>query len=52
MMTKDASCSREVKRRIVMAKAAFSRNKTFHPEDGLKFKEETGEVLHLELGFV
>ena len=48
VITNDARCTREIKARIAMAKAAFSRQKTFHQQTGLKFKEETNEVLHLE----
>jgi hypothetical protein len=33
-----------------MAKAALNKKKTFHQQIGLKFKEETSEVLHLERG--
>jgi hypothetical protein len=45
----DCSLSREIKSRIAMAKAAFDRNKK---QIGLKFREETSEVLHLELSTV
>jgi hypothetical protein len=34
-----------------VAKAAFTRKKTFHQQIGLKFKDETSEVLHLERFF-
>jgi len=37
---------------IVVAKAAFKRNETFHQQIRLKFKEDTNEVLHLERSFV
>jgi hypothetical protein len=47
-VTNDARCTRGSKSRIAMAKAAFKRKKTFHQQTGLKFKEETSEVLHLE----
>jgi hypothetical protein len=36
---------------IAMAKAAFNK-KTFYQQTGLKFKEETSEMLHLEHSFV
>jgi hypothetical protein len=42
----------EVKSRIAMAKAAFKTVTTFHHQIGLKFKEGTSAVLHLEHGFV
>ena len=37
---------------LTMAKAAFSKKKTFYQEIGLKFEEETNKMLHLEHGFV
>jgi hypothetical protein len=38
---------------ITMTKAAFNKNKAlFTQQIGLKFKEETGEMLHLEHSFV
>jgi hypothetical protein len=48
MMTNNARCTREIKSRIAMGKATFNRKKTFHQKIGLKFKEETSEMLHLE----
>ena len=49
MMMNDAICTREIKSRIVIAKAAFKRKKTlFTSKLILKFKEETSEVLYLE----
>jgi hypothetical protein len=35
-----------------MAKAAFKKKKNFRQQIGLKFKEQTSEVLHLEHSFV
>jgi hypothetical protein len=35
-----------------MAKAPFNKKKTFRQQIGLKFKEETSKVLHLEHSFV
>jgi hypothetical protein len=35
-----------------MVKATFKEKKTFHQQIGLKFKEESGEVLHLGHSFV
>jgi hypothetical protein len=52
MITNNARCTREIKSRIVMAKAAFNNKKTFHQKSVLKFKEETSKVLHLEHSFV
>jgi uncharacterized Rmd1/YagE family protein len=47
MITNYSRCTRKIKSKIVMAKAAFNTKKTFHLQIGLKFKEETSEVLHL-----
>jgi hypothetical protein len=55
MLTNYARCIREIKSRIAMAKAAFNKKKTLFTsklQTGLKFKEETSEVLHLERIFV
>jgi hypothetical protein len=41
----DAGCTREIKSRIAMVKAAFNK-KTFQQQIGLKFKEEISKVLH------
>ena len=41
----DAKYTRGIKSRIAMAKAVFKKKKK---QTGLKFKEETSEVLHLE----
>jgi hypothetical protein len=35
-----------------MAKAAFSKKKTFYHKIGLKSEEETNKMLHMEHGFV
>jgi hypothetical protein len=48
MIANDARRTREMKSRLAMAKETFNREKTFHQQTGLKYKEETGEVLHLE----
>jgi hypothetical protein len=45
MITNDARLTREIKSRTVMAKQDEG---SFHKQTGLKFKEETSEVLHLE----
>jgi hypothetical protein len=52
MITNDARCTHEIKFRIVMAKAAFNKKTLFHQQTGLKFKEESSSVLHLEHSFV
>jgi hypothetical protein len=52
MITNYARFTREIKSRIAMAKAAFNKKKTFYQQTGLKFKEETSKVLHLEHSFV
>ena len=52
MITNYARCTREIKSRIAMARAAFNRKKTFHQYSGLKFKEETSEMLHLDHSIV
>jgi hypothetical protein len=52
MITSDARCTREIKSRSTMAIAALNKKKTFHQQTGLKFKEETNKVLHLEYSFV
>jgi hypothetical protein len=53
MITSDARCTREIKSRIAMAKAAFNKKKNlFTSKLDLNFKEETSKVLHLEHCFV
>jgi hypothetical protein len=52
MITNNAVCTCEIKSIIAKAKAAFNKKKTFHKQSGLKFKEETSKVLHLEHSFV
>jgi hypothetical protein len=52
MITNDARCTREIKTRIAMAKAAFFKKKTLHQQTILSAKEETSEVLHLEHSLV
>jgi hypothetical protein len=44
-MINDARCTREIKSKIGMAKAAFNKKKTFHMQIGLKIKEESGKML-------
>ena len=52
MITNGARCTREIKSRIAIAKATFNSKKTFHQQIGLKWKEETSEVLQLEHNIV
>jgi hypothetical protein len=52
LKTNDAKCTRGIKSRIAMAKAAFNKKKNFHQQIGLRFKEEISKVLHLEHSFV
>jgi hypothetical protein len=53
MITSDARCTREIKSRIAMAKNSIQQEeKSFHQQTGIKFKEETSKVLHLEHSFV
>ena len=42
MTTNDARCTREIKSRVTMAKAAQKN----HHQTGFKFEEETSEVAH------
>ena len=52
-LTNDGRCTCEIKSRIAMAKAAFSKKKTlFTSKLDLKFEEETNKMLHLEHGFL
>jgi hypothetical protein len=46
MITNDIRYTPEIKSRIVKAKTVVK--KSFYQQTGLKFKEETSEVLHLE----
>jgi hypothetical protein len=48
MLTNDARCTGEIKSRIAMTKAAFSKKKAFQQLLGLTFKEQSSKVLHLE----
>ena len=53
ILTNDGRYTFEIKSRIAMAKAAFSKKKTFfYQQTGLKFEEETSKMLHLEHGFI
>ena len=50
--TNDARCTQEVKSRIAVVKAFKQEEDSFHKHFGLKFKEETIRVPHLEYCFV
>ena len=53
LKTDDARYTSEIKSRIVMAQTAFIKKKAFfYTKIGLKFKEETSEMLHFEHSFV
>jgi hypothetical protein len=51
-MVNDAKCTREIKSRIAMTKAAFDEKKTFRREVALKYKEKTCKELNLEHNIV
>ena len=48
MITNDARGRREIKSRIAVAKAVQQQEVSFHQQTEIKFKEETGQVLHLD----
>jgi hypothetical protein len=53
MITNDARCTREIKSRIAMAKAALNRKKTLLGSKlDLNLGEKTSEMLRLEHSFV
>jgi hypothetical protein len=52
MVTDNARCTCRIKTRIAMAKQVFNSIDSFHQQIGLKCKEETSEVLHLEQSIV
>jgi len=53
MITNNERCTREVKYRIAMTKAAFNKKKIFSPANWTSIlKEETSAVLHLVRSFV
>ena len=53
MLTNDGKCTREIKSRIAVAKAAFSKKKTlFTSKLDLNLGEKSNKMLHLEHGFV
>ena len=52
MITDDAKCKREIPSRIVMETSSIQQEEgSFQEQFGLKFKEETSNVLHLEHSF-
>jgi hypothetical protein len=51
-ITNYAKCTHDVRYVIVIVKVAFKKNVTFHKQIGLKFKDETSELLHWEYSFV
>jgi hypothetical protein len=52
MITSGARCRWEIKSRISMENAFFNKKKTLYQQVGLKFKEETSRVPHLEYSFI
>jgi hypothetical protein len=40
VVTNDKRCNRKIKSRIAMAKAAFSKEQTFHQQIGLQVRNE------------
>ena len=54
MITNDARCTREIKSRIVTAKAAFNKRKTldFTSKLDINLSKKLSKVLHLEHSFV
>jgi hypothetical protein len=53
MITNDARCKCEIKSRIAIAPASFNKKTAlFTSQTGLKFKDRTSNLLHLEHSFV
>jgi hypothetical protein len=52
ILTNDGRCTREIKFRIAMAKAAFNKKKTPFTSKLELIEEEISKILHLERGFV
>jgi hypothetical protein len=48
---KSFCCTHEIESKIAFVKGAFNKMKIFRQQNGLKFKEGTCKVLHLELSF-
>jgi len=52
MITNDARCIREIKARTATAKAVYKKDGCFHQQIGLRFKEESSEMVRLERSVV
>jgi hypothetical protein len=53
MLTNDGRCTCEIKSRITMTKAAFSKKRAlFYWHIGFKIEEETSKMLHLDHTFI
>lgn len=52
IITNDAKFTSEIKSSIVTAKADQPEENYFHEHIGIKFKEETSALLHLESSFL
>jgi hypothetical protein len=50
MIANDEGCALEIKSRIAMVKAALKKG-SFYKQIGLKFKEQTSEVIRLKHRF-
>ena len=48
MIRDDARCASEIKSTTAMAKSSIQPEDSFRHQIGLKFKEETCKMLHLE----
>jgi hypothetical protein len=45
-LVNDVRCTREIKPRFVMARTEFNKKSPFLQQIGLRFQEETSEMLH------
>ena len=52
IITNYARCTSEIKSMIVMEKVALNMKENLYKQIGLKFKEETCELLHSEHSFL
>ena len=52
IITNYAKCTQDIRCMIVVAIAAFKKNRNFHQQIRLKFREGTSELLHVERSFV
>jgi len=52
IITNYAKCTHDTRYKIIVAKAAFKKNETFHQQIGLNVKEKASEMLLLECSFV